>query len=276
MSYIGRKIRERRILLSGTDVGLIVPIDHGLSVGPIKGISTLNEINHWINNKNISAIIAHKGTVELLTSNKILRSDAGVIVHLNGMSVLSDDPDTKQMVTDVESAVRLGADAVSLQVNFINTNFNHNFDMIGKVVDDAHKYGLPVLTMIYDNVSVDGKLEKFERMKKLTCAAVALGVDALKLSLPDHHERVGEWNAHLAGTAKVFFAGGTLMDENQLLTATAAVMRSGASGLCAGRNIFQHPEPTKLINKLADVIRDKGRNINLVSDDYIDNIALVS
>lgn len=276
MSYIGRKIRERRILLNGTDVGLIVPIDHGLSVGPIKGISSLTEINNWINNKNISAIVAHKGTVELLISNKILRSNAGIIVHLNGMSVLSDDPDTKQMVTAVESAVRLGADAVSIQLNFLNTNFNHNFDIIGRVVDDAHKYGLPVLAMIYDKVLVTGKSEKDDRMKKLTCAAVELGVDALKLSLPENNEQIDEWASHLIGTTKVFFAGGDLKDEIQLMDSTAAVMRSGASGLCAGRNIFQHPDPIKFINQLGDVIRSKGHNINIMNNDYIDNVSLVS
>ena len=276
MGYIGRKVREKRILLKGTDVGLIVPIDHGLTVGPIKGISNLSEINRWINNENVSAIIAHKGTVELLAEKNMLQSHTGVVVHLNGMSILSDDPDTKQMVTDIESAVRLGADAVSIQLNFLNTNFSHNLDTIGKVVDDAHQYGLPVLTMLYDKVPVSDSLEKIERMQKLTCAAVELGVDALKISFPENMSHLDDWVSHLRGVVKIFFAGGDVINEAELLTMTAAAMRGGVSGLCAGRNIFQHPDPAVLINQLGEIIKNKGENISRRNDTYTESTFLAS
>jgi len=258
MSYIGRKLRIRRMLFKGVDAGLIIPIDHGLTMGPIKGISSINEISKWITNESISAIISHKGTLELLTSNNMLHSNTGAIVHLNGMSNLSNDPDTKQMVTDVESAVRLGADAVSIQVNFLNTNFNHNLDTIGRVVDEAHKYGLPVLTMLYDKVKVVDQKEKVERMQKLTCSAVELGVDALKISFPDNLSQIEDSISHLRGSIKIFFAGGDMLDENQLISMTATAMRSGITGLCAGRNVFQNPDPVAIINRLGEVIKCKG------------------
>jgi len=272
MSYIGRKIRENRILFEGTDVGLIVPIDHGLTVGPLRGISSLSEINKWISNKNISAIIAHKGTVELLASNNILPSNTGLIIQLNGMLILSDDPDTKQMVTNVEAALKLGADAVSIQLNFLNTNFSHNIETIGRVVDDAHKYGLPVLAMLYDKVSVPENSEKIERMQKITRAAAELGVDFVKISFPENILQLNDLISHLKGMVKVFFAGGEVMNEMQLMTMTATAMRVGIAGLCAGRNVFQHPDPKGFINKLGKIILTKGSNGFSTKDKYVDFI----
>ncbi|KGJ97561.1 class I fructose-bisphosphate aldolase [Colwellia psychrerythraea] len=272
MSYIGRKLRERRLLFQGLNSGLIVPIDHGLTMGPIKGINNFNDIERWINNENVSAIIVHKGMLESLVVNNVIKGNAGVIVQLNGMLAISKTADTKELVTSIEAAIRLGADAVSIQVNFTNNNFAHNLDTIGKVVDEAHKYGLPVLTMLYDKVDCVDSTEKNERMLKLANAAVELGVDAIKIAIPENKSHIN--SLMLNGLIKVFFAGGDIIDDQEFIDNTELVMKAGATGLCAGRNIFQHSNPNLIINQLAKKIRTHSieclvdRSINDLSHNY--------
>src|SRR4051794_25915586 len=141
----GKTIRLGRFRYPGTNVGLIVPIDHGLTIGPVEGVKSTSQISDWIGHDAICGVIAHKGIVERLADRRAL-SSKGVMVHLNGMSTLGGSPNTKELVCSVESAVRLGADAVSVQINFDGTNDAHNITLLGAIVDDAQRFELPVLT----------------------------------------------------------------------------------------------------------------------------------
>ena len=86
MSYIGRLARSRRMVFPETGRGVIIPIDHGLTAGPIKGIETLDDIAPWIGSSFISAVIAHKGMMEKLIQAEVMKPECGIIVHLNGMT----------------------------------------------------------------------------------------------------------------------------------------------------------------------------------------------
>jgi class I fructose-bisphosphate aldolase len=260
MGYIGRKVRESRLLFSDSDCGLIVPIDHGLTVGPIHGIEDIDTISEWITNKNISAIIAHKGLLEHLVIRDLIRSNLGIVVHLNGMSNFAEDGNTKCMLTDVEAAIRLGADAVSVQINFTENNFYHNLDLLGKVVDSAHRYGLPVLTMLYDKVKITNNQERVNRMNTLMRLCIELGTDALKISLPEHRKDLSTLLRSHVKTTKVFFAGGEVTSQNSFVDNITTAISLGSSGVCAGRNIFQHPNPNLALKLMANTILNTNKN----------------
>jgi fructose-bisphosphate aldolase, class I len=178
MGYIGRKLRERRILFAGSQHGLIVPVDHGLTLGPIAGMQDTGDFEGWISSTNLSAVLAHKGLIERLVLRDMLHPATGVIVHLNGMPGIAPDADTKVMVANVEAALRLGADAVSIQVNFSAENFKHNLSIMGTATDAAHAAGLPLLTMLYDKVKTQSPHEKSKRLNHLVRVVAELGSDA--------------------------------------------------------------------------------------------------
>lgn len=269
MGYIGRKIRESRLLFQESDRGLIVPIDHGLTVGPIPGIDDMDTISKWITNKNISAIITHKGLLEHLVIRDLIRPHLGIIVHLNGMSNLAKDGDTKCMLTDVETSIRLGADAVSIQINFTEDNFAHNLDLLGQVVDRAHSCGLPVLTMLYDKVKTDSHEDRVNRMNTLMRLCIELGTDALKVALPERIEDLSTLLKSHVKTTKVFFAGGELTSQRSFVDNIATAISLGSSGVCAGRNIFQHTNPNAAIQLMANAILNANSNKIIESTENI-------
>src|SRR5690242_8453796 len=183
MSGIAKKIRWSRFVDRRCGRGIIVPIDHGLSIGPVEGLDSLTQVSRWIGHPGITGIIAHKGMVERLGSQSLLRG-FGIMVHLNGMMSLAPTPDRKERLTSVEAALRLGADAVSVQLNFDGTNDAHNLTQLGAVVDEAQRHELPVLTMLYDKVPCDDQEHRVKRLRHLMRACVELGTDALKLAAP--------------------------------------------------------------------------------------------
>lgn len=257
----GKKIRLARFRAtrtSGARGAVIVPIDHGLTMGPLAGIGSTAEIGRWIGSPVIDGIIAHKGIVERLAERGLL-SRAGVMIHLNGMSTLGPSPNTKERLTDMETAVRLGADGVSVQVNFDGSNDAHNLSTLGRTVDEAGRFGLPVLAMVYDKVPCTDRSSEVARARHLMRIAVELGVDALKIGAPAELSMIAELLEGFVADVPVFLAGGALTEPRLLFALARTVTRSGGAGLCVGRNVFQHPDPLALLAELGSVLEAEAQ-----------------
>ena len=91
---------------------VIVPMDHGVTVGPIQGIANMQQIINQLLKGKTDAILIHKGIAKHVDVG-----NAGLIVMLSGMSNLSPNINGKVQVCSVQEAIRLGADAVSVHVN---------------------------------------------------------------------------------------------------------------------------------------------------------------
>jgi DhnA family fructose-bisphosphate aldolase class Ia len=252
-------VRQRRLMLPGFDAGLIVPVDHGLTVGPIGGLDSLQSIRKWIGGTDFSAVLLHRGLLEFLSRHQLLHPSTGIVVHLNGMSTMADDADTKRMLTTVESAVQLGADAVSIQVNFDQKNVAHNVEMLGAATTAAHSFGLPILVMLYNKIGAgEAGVEGTNRLIRM---AVELGADLIKLEMPRQVEHAGSILGQFLGDTKILFAGGAMDQSGNFLGSVKAVLQQGCHGLCVGRNVFQSPQPQVLLAELAHMIRDYGPRV---------------
>ncbi len=254
MAAPGKEIRWSRFVGPASGRALIVPIDHGLTMGSVQGLSSVREIGRWLGHSAINGVVAHKGMVTKLAGAGLLRG-LGVMVHLNGSTAIGEDPDTKHMVTTIETAVRLGADAVSLQVNFRPDNHGHNLKQLGKVVDEAEQYGLPVMAMIYPAGPTDDAPGRPMRLHRhYLRIAYELGVDVVKTAAPEHVEDIGELLDGIGEDLKVLFSGGALSSDENLLGLAKAVANSSAAGLCVGRNVFQRSDPGDILGHVRGLL----------------------
>ena len=112
---IGKTIRLERIINRMTGRTVVVPMDHGFTMGPIKGLADVKDTIDKIVTGGANAILLHKGMVR--PGHRGSGKDVGLIIHLSGSTVLGPDPDAKVQVCTVEEAIKLGADAVSIHVN---------------------------------------------------------------------------------------------------------------------------------------------------------------
>jgi class I fructose-bisphosphate aldolase len=254
MGHTGKLLRLSRFRYRGSRCGLIVPIDHGLTIGPVSGLESVARIGSWIEHPGVTGIIAHKGMIERLAARDML-GRLGVMLHLNGMSMLARSPDSKQMLTNIEAALRLGVDGVSVQVNYDGSNDAHNMTLLGSVVDEAHRYGLPVLTMLYDKVTSQDTETRTGRLRHLMRIALELGSDVLKIATPSSVLEIPAILDGIADDIPVYFAGGAVCSDEHLLTMTAQAVRHGASGVCMGRNVFQRDSADGLLTTLSHILR---------------------
>jgi class I fructose-bisphosphate aldolase/fructose-bisphosphate aldolase/2-amino-3,7-dideoxy-D-threo-hept-6-ulosonate synthase len=253
MTHMARQRRWNRFLDPKSGKALIVPIDHGLTLGPIEGLGSPGDILDWFPPDVATGVILHKGMAERLGGVP----GCGMMLHLNGALNVDATPDLKVMLTSVDAAVRLGADAVSVQVNFSREHASHNLRMLGAVVDDAHALGLPVLAMVYDKLDASGP--NLVSLRHFMRVAVELGVDALKILPPSNLDLMPELIYGVQEHTPVLLAGGPLTGEDELLQLGRAVVAAGAGGLCVGRNLFQRPDPRGTMERLLACLRQAPR-----------------
>ncbi len=249
----GKIHRLGRFRYPGSRLGLIVPIDHGLTIGPVTGLGSIDEIAGWLKHPAITGVIGHKGMIARLAERGLL-SHLGVMVHLNGMSTLGPSADRKERLTAIEMAVRLGADGLSLQVNFDGTNDAHNLALLGAVVDEAAQFALPVLAMIYDKVATASISSRIARLRHLIRIGWELGIDAAKIGAPEELATIEPLITGLAKDLPIFFAGGEITSHEHTAALAREAIRCGAAGLCAGRNVFGQPDPADALDRLGAVL----------------------
>lgn len=252
MSILGQQKRWQHFFKEGHR-SIIVPIDHGLTLGPIPGIETVNEIMSWANDPCIDGIVAHKGMIERLL--KCGLKNKAIMMHLNGMCSIAKNPDRKEMLSTVEHASQLGVDAVSIQMNFNGATDAQNMIMLGKVVEKAKSNGMPVLAMLYNknknNISV-------ESTRHYIRIAYELGVDAVKVGFMESKSELSKLLDGLSLDVDIFLAGGEYMDDNKFFDALTTASNQNIRGLCVGRNIFQRKDKTSFLKIIRSILLQRG------------------
>ena len=240
-----------RIFNRSTKRCIIVPMDHGVSVGPIPGLADAKSAVAEVAEGGADAVLMHKGLVRC--GHRHSGRDIGLIVHLSASSNLSPHSNSKTLVASVEDALKMGADGVSVHVNMGDVAEGTMLADLGRVATQAQEWGLPLLAMIYAR----GPLIKDSYAPDVVahCARVAveLGADIVKVPYCGNIDSF----AHVVESCciPVVIAGGEKMDSTrEFLQVVHDSLRAGAAGLSVGRNVFQHARPRMLVAALSGIV----------------------
>ena len=254
MSEIGKRIRLERIIDRNSGNTVIVPMDHGLSMGPIEGIVDMPKTINAVAEGGANAVVIHKGIVPF--GHRGYGKDVGLIVHLSGSTSLSPDPNEKVLVCSVEEAIKLGADAVSVHINVGSKTEAEQLAKLGEVSRACKEWGMPLLAMMYPRG--DGINQFDEKAVSLAARAGAeLGADIVKTNFTGS---VDSFKRVTAGCpVPVVVAGGPKMkSEEDILKMVEMAMEGGARGVAIGRNIFQANDPTRMTKAIAMIVHENA------------------
>ncbi len=248
---IGKRIRLERIIDRKTKRSVIAPMDHGVSSGPIKGIVKIDETIEKISKGGANAVLMHKGIVS--NGHRGYGSDLGLIIHLSASTSLSPDPNNKILVTTVEKAIQLGADAVSVHVNIGSETEPHMLKELGEISETCGQWGIPLLAMMYPRgQKIKNELD-VELVKHAARIGSELDVDIVKTNYtgdPASFEEVVE-----GALVPVVIAGGPKVDTNEeLLQMAKESVEVGGAGVAFGRNIFQSEDPESITRAISEIV----------------------
>jgi predicted phospho-2-dehydro-3-deoxyheptonate aldolase len=252
---IGKKIRIERIINRDSGRTVIVPMDHGVSVGPIEGLQDMRTTIGKIVSGGANAILMHKGIVR--AGHRGHGRDVGLILHLSAGTTLGPDPAAKILVCTVEEAIKLGADAVSVHINLGAETEINMLEQFGQVSERCLEWQMPLVAMMYTRGPKIKSEYDPENVKHAARVGAELGADIVKVPYTGSVEtfaRVVE-----GCPVPVVIAGGPKMaTDKDIFEMVAGALKAGAAGLSIGRNAFQHKKPDKMVAALSKMAHENA------------------
>jgi predicted phospho-2-dehydro-3-deoxyheptonate aldolase len=248
---IGKAIRLRRIFDQRSGRTVIVPMDHGVSLGPGKGLTDMRATVDKIAEGGASAIVIHKGLVQHVGPS--VGSRLGLIVHISASTSRSPDPNHKVLVADADAALTLGADAVSIHCNIGGDNEDAMISDFGAVSDRCTELGVPLLAMVYPRGKNVQNSFDVDLVKHCARLAAELGADVVKTN---YTGSVDSFKEVVKGTPiPVVIAGGPKAKSDQdVLAMVQESIQAGAKGVSIGRNVFEHDDIAHMTRAIGKIV----------------------
>ena len=245
----GKKRRLKRILQTDNRT-VIVPMDHGVSMGPIKGITNMQNIVNQLLEGGVDAILINKGI-----ARRVNIDNAGLIVHLSAISNLTPNANNKVQVCTVQEAIRIGADAVSVHINVGAPEEDRMLAKLGRIADKCDVHGIPLLAMMYPRGPKIKSEHAVDVVAHASRLGAELGADIIKTNYTGDVET---FKTVVEGCpVPVIIAGGPkCKTEQEILQTAYESIKAGGAGLSIGRNIFQNERPTLMVKALAGIVHE--------------------
>lgn len=244
----GKQIRLKRLLPNGR--GIFLALDHGFSMGPIEGLENLDMTISRLYNPGLNGLIMNYGALKNISPETLGDCKIPIIVHLSG-SGLGENSKEKFVVHDVAHALKMGADAVSVQINFNTTSEASQIAGAARVIGQADDFGIPVLLMMYGKAASGGAKINLEQIVRL---GVELGADLIKVDIKEDFPLLERMSRN--SRVPLLVAGGeSIRDEHELRLFVDECLKHGAAGVSIGRSIFQGENQVTTLTILCELVR---------------------
>ena len=237
---------------------LLLAYDQGLEHGPTDFNDKYVDPKYIIDiakKGKYNGIVFQKGIAEKY-NKEIKKSKVPLIVKLNGKtSLFKGEPISRQLCT-VKEALKLGAKAVGYTIYIGSDSEDEMFQEFENIQREAHKNKIPVIVWIYPRgKSVENKKPE-ELMVYAARTGLEIGADIIKIQYNGKLKDL-KWAVKSAGKAKIVVAGGVKEGEKEFLNQVKEVIDAGCFGLAVGRNVWQHPKPLEITEKIKKIIWGK-------------------
>ena len=247
----GNQIRLGRILKEGKM--LCIPMDHGISNGPIEGLQDPVSTIYRCQDHGLTSVIINKGILKAMPKPP----NIGVLVHFSSSTSLSLAPNRKMLTGTVKEAAAMGADGVSLHINIGGREEPEMLEQLGLTAAQCHRWGMPLLAMMYprgENVPNPHDPEIVAHVARIGAECGADIVKTLYTGDIDSFAQIVK-----STPVPIVIAGGPKANTDlDILQMTEDAMTAGGKGVTYGRNIFAHRTPEKMVAALADIIFRKA------------------
>lgn len=268
---IGTLRKLKRFFRSPSGRAVILPLDHGASDGMLHGIGHFPALMAHLNTRNMQGVILNKGFARAHALE--LSTDIPLILQLSAGTRHGVPSWNKALVCSVPEALRLGADAVAVQLNIGNELEDKMLSDFGMAVEEAHQHGLPVLAVIY----AKGERIVQELDPSLITHCIRLGgeLGADMVSVPYSGDQASFTRAVASCPVPVLVAGGPSQpDFASFLTMTYEALECGAAGVSVGRNVFQQENPEQALDAILELVHavpedDSEDGVEGVSEDGV-------
>lgn len=256
---VGKEMRLKRVI-DPDGVSVICALDHGMTspvfLEPLADI-TLRTREAVAGGSNV--IMMSKGMIRVASEGFAPTTSLALLLSASA----NPDGDRPQVVqiAEVEEALRLGADAVVLFTALGGDAESGMIDILSGVGRECAVLGMPFIAeaefpTTYASVEELKQQYGFEYLRRNVRLCAELGADIVKTNWPGDAESFAKLVEATSGIP-VVLAGGSRLEDQELLTRMEQAVAAGAIGCSVGRNIFMHASPEAISRALSRVIRER-------------------
>ncbi len=246
---VGKQVRMRR-LLGPSGRMLAITIDHPITRGVLPGLEDIHGTMKKVVLGKPDAITMHKGIAE-----KVFAPYAGESAMILKISAYSTQyhPYFDAPVADVEEAVRLGADAVSVGCIVGGPEQAEQLTFLGRMSKEAQAMGMPLVAHIYPKGSMVKDPHDAKAVRYAARVGAELGVDIIKTLWTGSAE---SFRSVVEGCPAIVALAGGEMGETleDYLKMTREALDVGLGGVTYGRFVWQHAHTSSVIKALNALI----------------------
>lgn len=277
--------KERRLyhLFSGKDKCIIVPIDDSLISGPKDGLFDLKKKIQQIERAVPNAILTFPGS-----ANSINDFSIPIILNITASTILGQHTN-KVLVSSLEYAISIGADAVAVHLNISSKYESEMLKVAGLISDECHRYGMPLMILAYprrekiiNGIIADDNYDEIIKNSKdkytqlvAHCVRIAyeLGADIIKTQYTGTYASFQNVVSS-APNKPVVIAGGKNMEVDVLLQIVDDAIKAGGAGVSIGRNVFNNEHSDIIISAIKKIVFD-GFSASQAKKYYFDSMSKV-
>jgi len=258
-AQVGKSMRLKRVI-DPAGVSIICALDHGMTsptfLEPLADIAarTAETVAGGAN-----VIMMSKGMIRLAEPAFSPTTSLALLLSASA-SPAEAQPEIVQ-IARVEEAVRLGADAVVLFTALGGQTEPGMIRTLAGVGRECAELGMPLIAeaefpTTYAQVEALKEQYGFEYLRRNVRLCAELGADIVKTNWPGDQDSFGRL-VEAAGGVPLVLAGGSRLEDRELLARMEQATAAGGIGCSVGRNIFMHRSPRAITRALSRVIRER-------------------
>ncbi len=258
-SDVGKAMRLKRVI-DGAGVSVICALDHGMTSPTfLEPLADIAERARETVAGGANVIMMSKGMIRI--AYEAFGPTTSLAMLLSASANPGGDKPRIVQIADVEEALTLGADAVVLFTALEGDTEAGMIDTLAAVGRECAVLGMPFIAeaefpTTYATVEELTQQYGFEYLRRNVRLCAELGADIVKTNWPGDADSFARC-VEAANGIPVVLAGGSRLEDAELLARMEQAMAAGAIGCSVGRNIFMHRNPEAVTRALARVIRER-------------------
>ena len=269
ITQAGKQIRFGQLINRETGKAVTIAMDHGVVLGPIKGIEIIESAVKKVLLGKPNAVMMTLGAAKKCYRSFVGRDAPGLILRLDSslwarQVVPFKETNPTAPLFSVEDAIKFGASAVIVTrlIGLVpEENERYNVDYIAEQVHECEKWGIPIIieTLIFGKRAskepLEGSPVDLDALKMVCREVAEMGADIIKAPYAGSREAMEEV-VKTSSTPILVLGGGKMENPEEILTLVKNSIDAGCMGCLVGRNVWQHEEPQKVIAALMKIVHE--------------------
>ncbi|RLE78736.1 MAG: fructose-bisphosphate aldolase, partial [Thermoprotei archaeon] len=234
---------------------------------PIPGIENLRVTVSKIVEADIDAVMVTPGMLRHVYEEVIGR--VGVVARIDGTGTTKGPDHTDdRLISSVDTAVKMGADAVSIMVYIGCEREADQLEKMGLVADICESYGMPLLSEVIPSKPYLEDPYSPEAVAYCSRIGAEYGSDVIKTYYTGDPESFKYVTSRVP--IPIVVLGGPKKETiKDFLSMVKGAVEGGGKGVAVGRNIFQYKDPTQMAQAVSEIVH-KGRSVEEVMEEVLE------